>query len=78
MGAGGRQGGQLSRSAGGALPQHTRPGEVEAAGHQHNTWQNVRYTLALLEEKGADTSAGVVLDWSSCQMRSGSTPYSTR
>ena len=27
----------------------------------HNTWQNVRYTLALLEEKGADTSAGVVL-----------------
>ena len=41
MGAGGRQGGQLSRSAGGALPQHTRPGEVEAAGHQHHLMTGV-------------------------------------
>ena len=37
------------------------PDRIWQEDQSHNTWQNVRYTLALLEEKGADTSAGVVL-----------------
>ena len=37
------------------------PERIWQEDQSHNTWQNVRYTLALLEEKGADTSAGVVL-----------------
>ena len=44
------------------LTEHgVEPERIWQEDQSHNTWQNVRYTLALLEEKGADTSAGVVL-----------------
>ena len=40
----------------GAEPEH-----IWQEDQSHNTWQNVRYTLALLEEEGVDTDSGVVL-----------------
>lgn len=44
------------------LTEHgVEPERIWQEDQSHNTWQNVRYTLALLEEKGADMSAGVVL-----------------
>ena len=37
------------------------PERIWQEDQSHNTWQNVRYTLALLEEEGESAESGVVL-----------------